>query len=234
MTDEKKIMVDGKVYLCYVFLPMNNIIFIIIQLAVLLFAISIHESAHAWMANRFGDPTAKNLGRITLNPIRHIDLIGTIIFPIILAVIGAPVFGWAKPVMVNPYNLRNPRRANVFISAAGPLSNIFTAVVGIIIFLILRNIGFLTPGNIQGIRYLIAYIFLYLILINIFLAIFNLIPVPPLDGSGILEGILRGEALHYYEKIKPYGILILFVIIYAGVLDVIANPIISLVVSILK
>ena len=213
---------------------MNKIVEIIIQFGVVLFAISIHESAHAWMAYRFGDPTAKNQGRITLNPIPHIDLIGTIIFPIILAVIGAPVFGWAKPVMVNPYNLRNPRRANVYISAAGPLTNIFAALGGVIIFLILKHIGILTPGNIYGIKLLIAYIFLYLIIINIFLAIFNLIPIPPLDGSGILEGVLKGEALVYYEKIKPYGILILFVIIYAGVLDVIANPIISLVLSILK
>lgn len=213
---------------------MNNIIEIIIQLGVVLFAISIHESAHAWMADRFGDPTAKNQGRITLNPIPHIDLIGTIIFPAVLAIIGAPVFGWAKPVMVNPYNLRNPRRANVYISAAGPLSNIFTALGGVIVFLILKHIGFLTPGNIHGIKFLIASILFYLIVINIFLAIFNLIPIPPLDGSGILEGVLKGEALVSYEKIKPYGILILFVIIYAGVLDVIANPIISLVLSILR
>jgi Zn-dependent protease len=214
------------------FLPMNNIIFIIIQLAVVLFAISIHESAHAWMANRFGDPTAKNQGRITLNPIPHIDLIGTIIFPIILAVIGAPVFGWAKPVMVNPYNLRNPRRANVYISAAGPLSNIFTALGGIIIFLILKNMGLFGSGGNFGIE-LVIYIFFYLIIINIYLAIFNLIPVPPLDGSGILEGVLKGEALVYYEKIKPYGFLILLLIIYTGVLHIIADPIISFVLSIL-
>jgi Zn-dependent protease len=213
---------------------MNDIVEIIIQFGVVLFAISIHESAHAWMAYRFGDPTAKDQGRITLNPIPHIDPIGTIIFPLILAVIGAPVFGWAKPVMVNPYNLRNPRRANVYISAAGPLSNIFTALGGVVLFLILKHIGGFSPGSIQGIKLLIAYIFLYLIVINIFLAIFNLIPIPPLDGSGILEGVLKGEALVYYEKIKPYGILILFVIIYAGVLDVIANPIISLVLGILK
>ena len=93
---------------------MHKILLIIIQLGVVLFAISIHESAHAWMANKFGDPTAKNQGRITLNPIAHIDLIGTIIFPVLLAIAGAPVFGWAKPVMVNPYNLRDPRRANIF------------------------------------------------------------------------------------------------------------------------
>ncbi|NIM12958.1 MAG: site-2 protease family protein [Candidatus Aminicenantes bacterium] len=211
---------------------MNKIVEIIIQFGVVLFAISIHESSHAWMAYRFGDPTAKNQGRITLNPIAHIDPIGTIIFPLILAVIGAPVFGWAKPVMVNPYNLRNPRRANVFISAAGPLSNIFAALGGVIIFLILKNMGLFSSGEIWGIK-LVIYIFFYLIVINIYLAIFNLIPVPPLDGSGILEGVLRGEALVYYEKIKPYGFLILLLIIYTGVLQIIAEPIILFVLRIL-
>ncbi len=211
---------------------MNKIILIIIQFAVVLFAISIHESAHAWMAYRFGDPTARDQGRITLNPIYHIDLIGTIIFPLILAFIGAPVFGWAKPVMVNPYNLRNPRRANIYISAAGPVSNIITALAGIIIFLILKSIGLFSGGGSFGLE-LVVYIFFFLIIINIYLAIFNLIPVPPLDGSGILEGVLKGEALASYEKIKPFGFIILLLILYTGVLNKIADPIISFVLGIL-
>jgi Zn-dependent protease len=212
---------------------MNNILNVIIQFGVVLFAISIHESSHAWMANKFGDPTAKNQGRISLNPIAHIDLIGTIIFPLILALVGAPVFGWAKPVMVNPYNLRDPRRANIFISAAGPVSNLMVAGGGIALFLLLRNFGiFSGPG--QGNFIVILYIFLYLIIINIYLAVFNLIPIPPLDGSGILEGMLKGEALYNYQKIKPYGFILLILIIYAGVLDFIANPIISFVLSILR
>ena len=206
---------------------------IIIQLGVVLFAISIHESAHAWMANKFGDPTAKNQGRITLNPIAHIDLIGTIIFPVLLAIVGAPVFGWAKPVMVNPYNLRDPRRANIFISAAGPGSNIISAFLGIVLFLILKNMGVFGRGAGSGIQVLL-FIFFYFIIINIYLAIFNLIPIPPLDGSGIIEGVLKGEALYNYQKIKPYGFIILLFIIYLGVLDVIANPIISFVLNILR
>ena len=213
---------------------MSNIVNIIIQFAVVLFAISIHESSHAWMADKFGDPTARNQGRITLNPIAHIDPIGTIIFPLILAIMGAPVFGWAKPVMVNPYNLRDPRRANIFISAAGPISNLTCAAGGIVLFLILRNLGLFTgsaQGNLMGLIYIF---FLYLIIINIFLAIFNLIPIPPLDGSGILEGMLKGEALYNYQKIKPYGFIILILIIYVGALDFIANPIISFVLSILR
>ena len=206
---------------------------IIIQFGVVLFAISIHESAHAWMADKFGDPTAKNQGRITLNPIAHIDLIGTIIFPLLLALAGAPVFGWAKPVMVNPYNLRDPRRANIFISAAGPGSNVISAFVGIILFLLLKNMGVFKGSVGSGIEILL-YIFFYFIIINIYLAIFNLIPIPPLDGSGIIEGVLKGEALYNYQKIKPYGFIILLLIIYAGVLDVVANPIISFILNILR
>ena len=207
---------------------MHKILLIIIQFAVVLFAISVHESAHGWMANKFGDPTAKLQGRITLNPIAHIDLIGTIIFPIFLAIIGAPVFGWAKPVMVNPYNLKNPRKDGMFISAAGPLSNIISGFVGIVLFLILKSFGIVslyTGGAIE----VLSYILYFFIIINIFLAVFNLIPVPPLDGSGIIEGLLHKEALEMYLKIKPYGFLILLIIIYSNVLNIIANPIISIV-----
>ena len=212
---------------------MQKILFIIIQFGVVLFAISIHESAHAWMANKFGDPTAKNQGRITLNPIPHIDPIGTIIFPILLAIMGAPVFGWAKPVMVNPYNLRNPKKDGMYISAAGPGSNIIAAVAGIILFVLLRDLGVFRGAGEGGVTYLV-YIFLFFIVINIYLMVFNLIPIPPLDGSGILEGLLKGEALYHYQKIKPYGFLILLGIIYFGTLDVIADPIISFVLNILR
>ncbi len=211
---------------------MHKILLIIIQFAVVLFAISVHESAHGWMANKFGDPTAKLQGRITLNPIAHIDLIGTIIFPIFLAIIGAPVFGWAKPVMVNPYNLKNPRKDGMFISAAGPLSNIISGFVGIVLFLILKSFGIVslyTGGAIE----VLSYILYFFIIINIFLAVFNLIPIPPLDGSGIIEGLLHNEALEMYLKIKPYGFLILLIIIYTNVLNIIANPIISIIYRIL-
>jgi Zn-dependent protease len=208
---------------------MQKILTYVIQFAVVMFAISIHEAAHAWMANFFGDPTAKNQGRVSLNPIAHIDLVGTIIFPLLLIAMGAPVFGWAKPVMVNPYNLRNPRRDNMFISASGPGANILASISGIIIFLILKQfkvVSLINPG-------IITLILFYLIIINIFLAIFNLIPIPPLDGSGIIEGVLKGEALEAYQKIKPFGFIILIVIIYAGFLDIIARPIINFIINIL-
>lgn len=216
---------------------MDKILLIAIQLAVVLFAISIHEASHGWMAEKFGDPTARNQGRITLNPIAHIDPIGTIIFPLMLAIMGAPVFGWAKPVIVNPYNLRNPRRDHMFIAAAGPVSNIFSAFLGIVVFLILKKFGIVDPvplffvtGSNPGILTIILW---NLIFINTILAIFNLIPIPPLDGSGIIEGILKGEALYNYQKIKPYGFIILIVIIWTPLFRMMATPIFQIIRSIL-
>lgn len=201
---------------------MTDIFRIVVQFAVVLFAISVHESAHAWTANKFGDPTAKLQGRVTLNPIAHIDLIGTIIFPILLAVVGAPVFGWAKPVMVNPYNLRNRRRDGMFISAAGPISNLLVSL-GIIFLLLIFSQPIMATTN--PTLLILVKIASYLLMINIFLAVFNLIPIPPLDGSGILEGLLKGEALVLFEKIKPYGFFILLLIIYTHVFDKMANAI---------
>lgn len=216
---------------------MNEILNFIIQIGVLLFAVSVHESAHGWMAEKFGDPTARNQGRITLNPIPHIDPVGSIIFPIILALMHAPVFGWAKPVIVNPYNLRNPRRDHMFIAAAGPVSNIFIVIVGIVVFLILKKFGIVNPvplffvsGSNPGILTIILF---SLIFINTILAIFNLIPIPPLDGSGIIEGILKGEALYNYQKIKPYGFIILIVIIWTPLFRMMATPIFQIIRSIL-
>lgn len=223
---------------------MDKILLIVIQLAVVLFAISIHEASHAWMADRFGDPTAKLQGRITLNPVAHIDPIGTVIFPLLLAIMGAPVFGWAKPVMVNPFNLRDGRKASIFISAAGPGSNIICSTIAIAIFLLLKRVNLIGLGELSQLIYhlqgmagarpgILTLVLFYLILINIFLAIFNLIPIPPLDGSGIIEGFLKGEALIQYQKIRPYGFIILLIIIYLGILDIIARPIFSIVLNII-
>ncbi len=199
---------------------MNDIFRIVIQFAAVLFAISVHESAHAWSADKCGDPTAKRMGRVTLNPLAHIDLFGTIIFPILLAVMGAPVFGWAKPVMVNPYNFRNRRRDGMLVSAAGPVSNLLVSLTVIILLL-----AFFQPlmATNNPTLLLLLKIATYLLIINIFLAVFNLIPIPPLDGSGILEGLLHGEALAWYEKIKPYGFFILIFIMYTRVFDKIAD-----------
>jgi Zn-dependent protease len=200
----------------------------------LLFAITVHEAAHGWAANKLGDPTAYSLGRVTLNPIAHIDPIGTIIFPIILVVMRSPfLFGWAKPVPVNPLNLRNPRRDTLWISAAGPASNMAVGAISLIIIVILKLINpnvvnFLLAGGLSqgffplGVLALILYYFAY---INCLLAIFNLIPIPPLDGSGILMGFLSEEAIQKYERIRPFGFIILLGLIYFGLFRIVMLPI---------
>jgi Zn-dependent protease len=217
----------------------------IIGYFVLLFAITIHESAHGWAALKMGDPTAYNLGRISLNPLPHIDPIGTVLLPLIMMFTSIPFFGWAKPVPVNPLNLRNPRRDNLLISAAGPLSNLIAGAFFLIAIIILK---FLSPNLANFFRSLLiggsgfsvgfhpiqglALILFYGALINALLAIFNLIPVPPLDGSGVLMGLLSDEAAEKFDKIRPYGFLIILALFFLRVLDLIFRPIYILIATI--
>ena len=215
-----------------------NIVTLVISLFVLLFAITIHEAAHGWAAAKFGDLTAQSMGRVTLNPIAHIDPVGTVLLPLLLVFAGAPPFGWAKPVPVNPFNLRNPRRDNLWISAAGPVSNLTVAALSLIGILFLKFLtpsvaiflrsfllgrGGLPPGfhPVEG----LALILFYGVLVNTYLAVFNLIPVPPLDGSGVLMGFLSEEAAHAYDRIRPYGFIIVLALIYLGLLRIIIRPI---------
>lgn len=204
----------------------------------LLFAITVHEAAHGWSAYKLGDPTAYNLGRVTLNPIPHIDPIGTIIFPIILVVMSSPfLFGWAKPVPVNPLNLRNPRRDNFWISAAGPASNLTVAIISLILIVFLKSIDpsvvyFLRVNILQMEGYaqsfnplgVLAFILYGMAYINCLLAVFNLIPIPPLDGSGILMRFLSEDAIQKYERIRPFGFIILLALIYFGLFRFIMTP----------
>ncbi|MCP4147206.1 MAG: site-2 protease family protein [bacterium] len=208
-----------------------KIIEFVIMAVVLIISVSIHEAAHGWMAEKFGDPTARNLGRITLNPIPHIDIVGSIVVPLICYFAGGILFGWAKPVPINPYNLRDRKRANIMISIAGPVSNILLAVTGIVGLLLLKHLGIALATSLIVI---IIKIFKFLVVINVILTVLNLLPIPPLDGSHILEEMLHGNALYHFQKIKPYGFMILLGILYLGVLRMIVNPIFSIIKYILQ
>lgn len=195
-------------------------------------AISIHEAAHAWMADRLGDPTARLNGRMTLNPIVHADLYGTVLIPLFLMFIGSPfVFGWAKPVPIDPFNLKDPRRDSAIISFAGPLANILLAVL---LSLILRTI--LSPFS--PAVYFSQLIFA-LIQFNIVIAVFNLIPVHPLDGGKILVGLLSNETGRKVDLIlNQYGTILLLMLIFplfggTSIISLIISPIINLFLSIL-
>ncbi len=192
---------------------------IFLQIVVLLFAICVHESAHAWMANRLGDPTAKMLGRVSLNPLVHIDPFGTIIMPLILIVLGFPPFGWAKPTPVDPRNFRNPVRDDILTAVAGPVSNFLTALVSIVLLsLVARGsnapISFLYISDTES---PLTILFKRAVLINVVLAVFNLIPLPPLDGSHVIRHFLSYNALRVYDRIG-YGalVVILFILPLAG------------------
>ncbi len=200
---------------------------IVFQLVVFLFAISVHESAHAWMANRCGDPTARMLGRITLNPIKHIDPVGTVILPLIASYYHLPVFGWAKPTPVDPRNFRNEVLDDILTSVVGPISN-FVIAIGTVLLLwmiasvspLAREILHLIPRVYPGHLDLLAFqtssvwmpitLLLYeLMTINIVLGIFNLIPVPPLDGSHVLRHFLPERLRQAYDMIGMFGLLVL-------------------------
>jgi Zn-dependent protease len=193
-----------------------NIPLIAVQFAVLLLALTVHETAHAWTANRFGDPTARMLGRISLNPIPHIDPVGTILFPLIAMIFHAPVLGWAKPVPFNPANLSNPRRMSLWIAAAGPLSNLGLALVFLMALIVVGRSGmvpmspwvFAVEADLT-VSPLVAVLKTGLIL-NVMLAIFNLLPIPPLDGGGVLRGLLPPRMSETVDSIGRYGIFILY------------------------
>jgi Zn-dependent protease len=198
-------------------LPAANLALIFLAFIVLLFSLTVHEAAHAWTANRLGDPTARLLGRISLNPIVHADPIGTILFPIIALVSGVPVIGWAKPVPVNVARLRNGRRDYVFVAAAGPLSNLLLAVVASAGASLLAS-GPAPLGD-AGVSRPLTEMLSMALQLNVLLAVFNMIPVPPLDGGNVLSGLLPVSGARAIDALRPYGFLLIYAIVLTPAFD---------------
>jgi Zn-dependent protease len=220
--------------------------FYVIWFVVFLLSLSFHESAHAWTSERFGDDTGRLQGRITLNPLAHIDPIGTIIFPLISMITTVPLLGWAKPVETNPLRWRDKTKANISVSAAGPISNFILLGIAFVVLKVLLGLNMLdlnpqprprmmpydllapTPGQPAYLEPLAMFLMVMLVL-NAALAIFNLIPIPPLDGSHVLESLLPPQMADAYNQIRPFGFLLLMAMLYLGVLGYIFTPIMRLI-----
>ena len=203
-----------------------SITVIVIQIIAFAVAISFHEAAHAWSADKLGDPTAKLLGRVTMNPLKHIDPVMTVLFPAMLIMAGLPPFGAAKPVPVDTRNLAHPLRDHAWIAAAGPISNLILAAGSIVLlrFLMADLVRAMVPASI----FTLLILFLQMsLIINLLLATFNMIPIPPLDGSWVLSALLPEQVGPIYRLIRPYGFLILMVLIWGGAFRVVFQPVIN-------
>ena len=199
-------------------MPDFDISQIVLQYLCLLFSLSFHEASHAAMANYWGDPTARLLGRMTLNPIKHVDIMGTVVLPLFAMISQFPMFGWAKPVPFNPRNLTDLKRGPVWIALAGPGSNLLLILFAAIILRALAAMHAIFPDS-PALNMFIS-TFFFLALINSILMLFNLIPLPPLDGHHVLEFFLSPEAQRKFESIGPFSLIILFILIFqVGILD---------------
>jgi len=191
----------------------------------LLFAITVHEVAHGWIAKRLGDPTAQRLGRLTLNPIKHIDPVGTILVPVALLVLGSLsgrpfIFGWAKPVPVTWENLRHPKRDMALVAVAGPMANLAMAFLWALAVKLAVNL----PGSLEWAALPLSYMGGFGIIINVVLMVLNLLPLPPLDGGRVAVGLLPGPLAWQLSRLEPYGFFILLALMATNVLGMILSP----------
>jgi Zn-dependent protease len=213
---------------------------LVIYMVVLLFAVSAHEAAHAWMSYKFGDDTARLLGRITLNPVAHTDPIGTLLIPMVMFIFAhinsplaaIPLLGWGKPTPVNPLRWKNKDLANVMVSIAGILANMLIAIIAFVIFkiMIVTNAGEQWAPSTQE---PVTLFLVYTLIMNVSLAVFNLFPFPPLDGSKILDSILPASMRPALDFLEQYGFIILIVLISLRVTSMIISPVINFVFSLL-
>jgi Zn-dependent protease len=204
-------------------LPEINLTSLLVTFLVILFSLSVHEAAHAWSASRLGDDTARRLGRVSLNPIVHIDPIGTVMLPLLAMISNAPVIGWAKPTPVNTHNLRNPRRDNILVTLAGPASNLVIALIAAVLLRTLSTSGAVMSGrDVSRAFDILAIEALHL---NVLLAVFNMLPIPPLDGGRVLLGLLPPRLAVRFSAVQSYGFLILLALLLTGTLgSILAAP----------
>ncbi|MBM3781461.1 MAG: site-2 protease family protein [Acidobacteria bacterium] len=188
-------------------------------MVILVGSLSVHEAAHAWAADRLGDPTARALGRLSLNPAVHVDPIGTVFFPLLAAMTNLPLIGWARPVPVDRRYLRAPHRDFALIAAAGPVSNLVLAALGSGAVLALGGLGAVLEAGMLG-ETLVQWVVL-----NVLLALFNMIPVPPLDGGNVLMGLLPSGAADALERLRPYGFLVIYALMLSGLLSAVLRPV---------
>jgi Zn-dependent protease len=199
---------------------------LLIAFTVLIVSLTIHEAAHAWSADLLGDPTASRLGRVSLNPLVHIDPIGTVLFPLVAMATSLPLIGWARPVPVGVQYLGPEwRRKFMVIAAAGPISNLMLALVASA----LLRLGLAATGT--ALDQPMARLIYTGLTLNVLLAVFNMLPVPPLDGGNVLAGLLPGKAAHALDRLRPFGFVILYVLLLTGVLSTVVQPIAGAIVS---